>query len=272
MHALVSTLEDAVERWSRSGLPRPEIVVVSGSGLGVGLGAPVAGPWPLHEWVPFAHDAVAGHALTVELLEPRPGRHVLYFRGRLHTYQNHGAHEVVFPVRLGARLGARVLLMSNAAGSVRESLRPGRLVLLRDQLNMTGLNPLRGLLPSDWGPRFPEMTDAYSPRLRLLAQAAANGLGIGLDEGVYAGLAGPAYETPAEVQMLRTMGADLVGMSTVLEIIAARHLGVECLCVSLVTNLAGVVGTGHDEVLDAGRAAENDVRRLFASLLEEPRL
>jgi purine-nucleoside phosphorylase len=272
MHELVPALGAAVERWRKQGLPRPDVVVVSGSGLAVDLGTPIAGPWPLQEWVPFAREGVAGHPLTITLLTPSPGRNVLYFGGRLHTYQDYDAHQVVFPVRLGAQLGARRLLMTNAAGSVHNGLRPGQLVALRDQLNMTGMNPLRGGLPADWGPQFPDMTDAHSPRLRALAHAVAARLEIDLAEGVYAGLAGPAYETMAEVAMLRTLGADLVGMSTVLEVIAARHLGVECLAISLVTNVAGVVGSGHEEVLEAGRRAAENVRRLLAALLTEPEL
>lgn len=268
-------VEQGLERWRRLGWPAPAALVVSGSGLAVDLGAPAHGPVPLAEVAPFPIHAVVGHPLAAELLVPASGRPVLYCRGRVHSYQGYDPHQVVFWVRLARRLGAATLVQTNAAGGLNPDYRPGDLVLIRDHLNLTGLNPLRGELPADWGPRFPDMVDAYDPALRALAREHAAALGLALAEGVYAGLAGPSYETPAEVRMLRTLGADLGGMSTVLEVVAARHLGMRCLAMSLVTNLAaGVTGEplDHEEVLAAGRAAAGEVARLLGALIADPRL
>ncbi|MEE8138971.1 MAG: purine-nucleoside phosphorylase, partial [Thermoanaerobaculia bacterium] len=185
------------------------------------------------------------------------------------------AHQTVFFVRLAALLGIHTRVMTNAAGGLDPQLNPGDLALVSEHLNLIGLNPLQGELPPEWGPRFPDMGEAYDRELRELARTVGRRLGLELREGVYAGLAGPSYETQAEVRMLRGTGAQLVGMSTVLEVIAARHMDVRCLCLSLVTNLAAGVGEGptnHEEVLEAGRAAADKLRRLLRALLEEPAL
>ena len=268
-------LEQALAAYARLGWPAPRAAVVTGSGLGGGLGEPADEPVPLAELLPFPVHGVIGHAHAVELLMPRPDRPVLYFRGRLHAYQGYDAHQTVLTVRLAARLGAGVLLLTNAAGGLRPQYQPGELKLVCDHLNLTGLNPLRGELPADWGPRFPDLSDAYDPGLRRLFHEAGAGLGLGLEEGVYCGLLGPSYETPAEVRMMTTLGADLAGMSTVLEVIAARHMGVRCAALSLVTNLGvGVVpgALDHEEVLEAGRAAGGKVAGLLRAVLEHPEL
>ncbi len=275
MRPWAEEIDAACQRWRDLGRPAPEVALVAGSGLSVSLGEPVVAPEPLADWLPFPVHAVEGHDHAVEVLEPAPGRFILYFRGRLHSYQDYEAAQVVFPVRFAARLGARVLVMTNAAGGIRPEWPAGTLAAVSDHLNLTGLNPLRGELPADWGPRFPDMVDAYDPTLRDLASHHAHRLGIELPEGVYAGLAGPSYETPAEVRMLRAMGADLAGMSTVLEVIAARHLGLRCLVLSLSTNPAAGVAAeplDHREVLAAGRLAAGRVSSLLAALLSDPRL
>lgn len=275
MDHLERELEAACERWRRLGRPAPDAALVAGSGLAIDLGAPVAGPEPLADWLPFPVRSVVGHAHAVELLEPSAGRSVLYFRGRLHSYQGYDGAQAAFIVRLAARLGARVLVMTNAAGGIRPEWPAGTLVAVSDHLNLTGLNPLRGDPPESWGPRFPDMSDAYDPRLRALARRHAERLGFRLEEGVYAGLAGPSYETAAEVRMLRILGADLAGMSTVLEVIAARHLGMRCLVVSLVTNPGAGVSAApldHLEVLEAGRAAAGRVAALLGGVLADPEL
>ncbi len=275
MDPRIEALEAAVAAWERRGWPRPDVALVSGSGLGVDLHPPTHGPLALAELLPFPVHPLAGHPLRVELLRPRPDRTVAYFRGRLHAYQGHDPFEVVFPVRLAALLGARVLVMTNAAGGISSDLGPGRLVLVRDHLNLTGLNPLRGVWPPAWGPRFPDLGDAYCPRLRRLAAGRAGELGIDLPEGVYAGVAGPSYETPAEIRMLAALGAHLVGMSTVLEVVAARHLGLGCLVVSAVANRAAGAGGApldHADVLAAGRAAAEPLSRLLRAILEDPEL
>lgn len=275
MNHLVEELAAARDTWRELGWPEPRVALVSGSGLAVDLDLLSAGRAPLQKLVPWPIHAVAGHPLEVEVLQPAGAAPVVYFRGRLHTYQGYTAAQAVFPIRLAALLGVKVLLLTNAAGAVAARLRPGTLALVNDHLNLTGLSPLTGTPPAAWGPRFPDMIDAYDPRLRELLRRHADTIGLALDEGVYGGLAGPAYETPAEVRMLRTLGADLVGMSTVLEVIAARHLGVRCACISLAANPgAGMVAEllDHEEVLAAGRAAATQLGRLFERVLADPAL
>jgi purine-nucleoside phosphorylase len=272
-------IEEGVAAWQARGWPTPDVIFVSGSGLGVELGQPAFGPVPLGEVLPFPVHSLVGHNHEAEIhrvaLSDGGARHVLYCRGRIHAYQGYNAHQTVYAVRLGARLGARVLLMTNAAGGMNPALHPGDLVLVRDHLNLSGLNPLVGQLPPEWGPQFPDMVRAYNPALRATIQKAAQALGIPLQEGVYAGLLGPTYETAAEVQMLRTLGADLAGMSTVLEVIAAHHMGVRCAVLSLVTNLAAGVSPeplDHDEVLEAGNQARGVVGQLLGAILADPLL
>jgi purine-nucleoside phosphorylase len=256
LETLIEQHKSAVERFDLLGWPRPEVAVVSGSGLAVELGERTHGPLQLEFLLPFPSHHVAGHPHSVEMFEPLPGRHVLYYKGRIHSYQGYDAGQTVFPVRLAALLGVKVLVMTNATGGLQPHHQAGDLVLVSDHLNLTGLNPLRGELPPDWGPRFPDMTGAYDPRLRALALARAAELGIPLSEGVYAGLAGPSYETPAEVRMLRTLGADLVGMS----VVSNPGAGLSDAPVA------------HEDVLAAGKAAAGKVQRLLAAILGDPGL
>lgn len=264
-----------MERWDELGLPRPDVFVVSGSGLATALGERIAGPLPWSELIPFPIRGIEGHPLEIELLEPRPERVVLYSRGRLHAYQGFTPAQVVFPTRLAALLGARVMLMTNSSGGLRPGCRPGDLLLLADHLNLSGMNPLYGDFPPSWGPQFPDMTQAYDRRLRRLLQTVAADLGIGLEEGVYASVLGPSYETPAEVEMLRRLGADAVGMSTAQEVIAGHHMGVRCGVVSLISNPAAGVSDeplDHADVLAQGREAGAKVARLLAAVLAHPEL
>lgn len=272
---LIARHKSAVERFDLLGWPRPEVVLVSGSGLAVDLGERSHGPVQLEFLLPFSTHAVEGHPHQVEMFHPLPDRPVLYFKGRLHSYQGYSANDTVFPVRLAALLGAKVLVMTNATGGLHPDFQAGDLVLIRDHLNLIGLNPLRGQLPPEWGPRFLDMTAAYDPRLRALALRVAGELGIPLTEGVYAGLAGPTFETPAEVRMLQALGGDVAGMSTVLEVIAAHHMRVRCLGISMVSNVAAGLSDDpvtHEEVLAAGAAAAAKVRALLAGVLTDPDL
>jgi len=248
--------------------------VVLGSGwvpaadaLAAALGAAVT-EIPVAHLGGFAASTVPGHAGMVRSLVTGRLR-LLVFLGRTHLYEGHPAATVVHGVRTAVAAGCRVVVLTNAAGGIRAGYQVGQPVLIRDHLNLTGRSPLTGPPPPPGYPsRFTDLTGLYSPRLRALARAADPSLA----EGVYAALPGPHYETPAEIAMLRTLGADLVGMSTVLEAIAARHLGAEVLAISLVTNLAAGLADGgldHGEVVAAGAAAADRMDALLASIMPE---
>jgi purine-nucleoside phosphorylase len=253
----------------------PRVGIVLGSGLGGladALTESVAIPFAeLPGWPPASAPGHAGTLLLGEL----EGLPVACLKGRLHMYEGNSERLVVEPALLMGRLGAPVLLLTNAAGGVNASYPAGTLMLITDHLNLTGRNPLMGENDDALGPRFSDMVDAWSPRLRELMRRAAADTGVELEEGVYAGLTGPTFETPAEVRMLRTLGADAVGMSTVLEAIAARWAGMELVGVSLVTNAgAGVTGEplSHEEVLAAGEEAGprfSAMVRRFVALVRE---
>lgn len=268
-----SHLQWAVDRWHESGWPKPKVILVSGSGLATDLAAPSFHEAPLSHWLPFPTRQIEGHPLHTQMIEPEPGLQVLYQKGRLHSYQGYDAHQTVFMIRLAALLGAQFLIMSNAAGGLNPDYQPGDLVLIRDHLNLIGLNPLRGEIPAAWGPQFPDMSQAYDLGMRAAALTAASGAGLDLAEGVYAAVAGPSYETPAEVRMLQVLGADLVGMSTALEVIAARHMGLRCLGISLVANMAPGVSAGvtdHADVLEAATAAAQQLSTVLKVLFASP--
>lgn len=217
---------------------RPQIAVVLGSGLGaladdIKNGATV----PYAEIPHFPRSTAPGHAgkLVVGSLEGQP---VIAFSGRAHLYEGYSADDVVFGVRLARQLGARALIVTNAAGGVRASFLPGTLMLISDHINLTGANPLCGPNESRLGSRFPDMSDAYDGAWRESVREIARQQQLVIPEGVYLGLMGPNYETPAEIRMARLLGADAVGMSTVLEVIAAHHAGMRVLGISCITNLA----------------------------------
>jgi purine-nucleoside phosphorylase len=273
--ALVPEILLQIAAWNTRGWPRPHVVVVTGSALDVDLGATVLGPLPLAMLTPFPVQAVAGHRLSFELLRAGDDRIVLYFRGRLHLYQGFQPPQVVYALRLAALLGARVAILTNAAGSLDLEMPPGSIAAIADHLNFSGPSPLSGEPPREWGERFPPLNDAYDPGLRALAREAATAEGFDLREGIYAWLLGPSYETPAEIRMLGRMGATLVGMSTVPEIIALRQLGVTCAAFSLVTNLAaGMAPTlpSHEEVMAEGERAASYFGGLLRRLVAHPDL
>ena len=191
-------------------------------------------------------------------------------KGRAHLYEGHAADRVVFGVRVLGRLGAGTLVVTNACGGVREDLTPGDLVLVSDHLNLQGTSPLVGPNDDSLGPRFPDMSAAYDPALRAIAHEAAARLGQSLAEGVYAAWLGPAFETPAEIRMIRVLGGDLVGMSTVPEVLAARHMGLRCLAISCVTNMAaGILPEPIDaeHVLVVGAQAQDRLTALLGEVL-----
>ncbi len=248
----------------------PRVAIVLGSGLGSfaeRIEYPVAIPYTA---IPhFPQPTVEGHSgrLVVGIVADTP---VAVMQGRVHAYEGYSPDEVTFPVRVLGRLGITTLVVTNAAGGVRLDLKQGQLVLLSDHINLTGRNPLAGPNDPRLGQRFLDMTYAYAKRLRLLAQTVAKGHGIDLSEGVYLGLSGPSFETPAEIRAFRSWGADLVGMSTVHEVIVARHMGMEVLGISCVTNMAaGILDQplNHEEVMETGARAQTDLTTLLVALL-----
>jgi purine-nucleoside phosphorylase len=258
----------ATELRERSGVDLYDLAVVLGSGWKEGadaLGAPT-GVVATSSLSGFVAPTVAGHSgeiLTVEVA----GRYVALVSGRVHLYEGRSANDVVHPVRTVIAAGAKKVVLTNASGGIDPTVAPGSVVVIRDHINFTGTSPLEGPPPPEgYGSRFVDLTDLYSARLREVVHGEAPGL----TEGVYLGFRGPHYETPAEIAMAHTIGASLVGMSTVLEAIAARHLGAEVLGLSLVSNFAaGVAGRplSHLEVLEAGQSAAGSLGVLLANVL-----
>lgn len=268
-HPLVRGLEAAAELLLDRLGRRPEIAAVLGSGLGA-LAEAVEDPVevPFEDVAGLPPAGVAGHRggwVGGEL----EGRTVLVQAGRFHLYEGHAAAVVVAPIRIAAAMGARTLLVTNSAGGVDPRLAPGSLMLIEDHLNLMGSNPLAGpLAPGE--ERFPDMTEAYDPELRRIALDTASELGLPLEQGVYAGVSGPSYETPAEIRMLAALGARAVGMSTVPEVIVARARGLRVLALSLITNPAAGIRPdplSHREVLDAARRAAPRFERLVRGIL-----
>lgn len=244
----------------------PSVGLVLGSGLGAfgdGLSGLIKVPFAEIPHMPS--PSVSGHAGNL-CFGHVSGVPVACLQGRSHTYEGHDMDTVVFGVRLLAKLGCTIVLLTNAAGGIRPSFKPGTLMLIDDHINLTGKNPLVGANEADLGPRFPDMTRAYDRELGQLAHEAASEAGVPLEHGVYAAMLGPSYETPAEIQMLRTFGVDAVGMSTAPEVIALRHAGVRAAAISCITNLAaGISGSllDHSEVEETAREA----RAGFTALL-----
>jgi purine-nucleoside phosphorylase len=250
----------------------PSIAVVLGSGLGA-----FARTVERAVTIPFANIphfrtvSVPGHRgdLVLGTIERVP---VAVFAGRPHLYEGYSPEEIAFPVRLAARLGVKVLVVTNAAGGVNTNYRPGELMVITDHINLTGANPLTGLHDPTLGDRFLDMTDAYDLDLIDVAERAARKRGVAIRRGVYLGLAGPSYETPAEIRMARALGADAVGMSTVLEVIAARQMKLRVLGLSCISNMAAGVSKkklDHAEVLQAGEMANAALSDMLAFVIQD---
>lgn len=244
--------------------------MVLGSGLGAFANAlQNATRIPYGEIPRFPVSTAIGHAgeFIVGSIE---GTDIAVMSGRFHLYEGYSASQVVCGIRLLQQLGVKKVVLTNAAGGIQLAFGEGALVLISDHINLQGMNPLVGPNDEALGPRFPDMTEAYSKRLRAIAHETATALGIRLFEGVYAGLLGPSYETPAEIRYLRTIGADLVGMSTVAEAIAANHMGMEVLGISCVTNVAAGLSEkklNHQEVLEIGQRVSGTFIQLLTALL-----
>jgi purine-nucleoside phosphorylase len=249
---------------------QPKLGIVLGSGLGsFAQKVEQATAIPYAEIPHFPQSTVPGHTGRL-MIGTIGGVPVAVMQGRVHAYEGYSPDEVTFPVRVLGRLGIKTLILTNAAGGINPAFRQGQLVLLSDHINLTGCNPVAGTHDVRFGSRFFDMTDAYSARLRAVAKETAADIDLDLEEGVYIGVLGPSFETPAEIRAFRTMGADLVGMSTVQETIAARQMGIEVLGISCVTNLAaGIQATplSHEEVLETGRAVEARLAELLTRLV-----
>lgn len=248
----------------------PRVAMVLGSGLGA-LAAEVEDPVvvPYTDIPHFPASTAPGHAGRL-VLGGVEGTPVAIMAGRVHLYEGYTADEVAFPIRVLHHLGAKLLIITNAAGGINPEFHPGTLMLIEDHINLTGHNPLVGPNHLELGPRFPDMSSAYSPRLRQIAMAAGETVGEDLSSGVYLGLQGPSYETPAEIRMFRLMGADAVGMSTVIEVIAARHAGLEVLGISCITNMAAgmlPVTLTEREVLDTAERVSRQFKALLRGIV-----
>jgi purine-nucleoside phosphorylase len=249
---------------------RPKIGLVLGSGLG-GFADSLADATRIaYADIPaFPRSTAIGHA--GQLVIGKSGTvPVAVMQGRVHLYEGYSAQQVAFPMRVFGRLGIRAVILTNAAGGINLNYQQGALVLIRDHINLQGTNPLVGPNDDRFGVRFPDMTHAYAKQYRELAREEADILGMTLHEGVYAALPGPSYETPAEIKYLRTIGSDLVGMSTAFEVIAARHMGIKVLAISCVTNMAaGIVDQplSHQEVMETGERVKTSFEALLRAVL-----
>jgi purine-nucleoside phosphorylase len=255
----------------------PKIAVVLGSGLGAfadRISNPIVIPYGN---IPnFPQSTVPGHSgkLVVGTIGDGKagGIPIAVMQGRVHGYEGYSPREVTFPVRVLGRLGINTLIVTNAAGGINTAYSQGQLVLLSDHINLTGSNPMVGPNDERLGPRFFDMTQAYSSRLRVLAKSAAESEGFPLEEGVYLAVSGPSFETPAEIRAFRILGADLVGMSTVPEVIVARHMGIEVLGISCVTNMAAGIlpqPLDHEEVMETGKRVQEQLACLLTSLVQK---
>jgi purine-nucleoside phosphorylase len=253
---------------------RPRIGIVLGSGLGGFAEELTSATHIPYARIPkFPRSTAVGHAgqLVIGKLSAKSGDiPIAAMQGRVHFYEGYPLSEVIFPMRVFSRMGIRAVILTNAAGGINRNYGQGALVVLSDHINLQGSNPLIGANDERFGPRFPDMTHAYNRNFRKHALDEGGKLGMVIHEGVYAGLTGPSYESPAEIRFLATIGADLVGMSTVPEVIAARHMGMECLGISCVTNMAaGILDQplNHEEVLATGARVKDQFIALLRAVI-----
>jgi purine-nucleoside phosphorylase len=249
---------------------RPQIGLVLGSGLGGFADSLADATRVSYADIPaFPRSTAIGHAGQM-VIGKAGAVPVAVMQGRVHLYEGYSAQEVAFPMRVFGRMGTRAVVLTNAAGGINLSYQQGALVLISDHINLQGTNPLTGPNDDRFGVRFPDMTQAYEKSYREVAREEAGELGMTLHEGIYAALLGPSYETPAEIRYLRTIGADLVGMSTAFEVIAARHMGIKVLAISCVTNMAaGILDQplSHQEVMETGERVRSSFEALLRAVL-----
>jgi len=272
MTTTVQYIQEAAAYIQAQSQVKPRIGLILGSGLGI-IADSIDNAVTIHYGdIPhFPVSTVEGHAGEL-LLGDIAGIPVVLMKGRFHAYEGYDVDVVTFPVRVMKELGVQTLLVTNAAGGINTSFAPGDLMLISDHINLTARNPLIGPNDSTLGPRFPDMSEAYSRRLRAVAKRVAADKAVPLQEGVYVGLLGPTYETPAEIRMLRVLGADAVGMSTVSEVIVARHAGIEVLGISCISNMAsGILDQplSHDEVIETTERVKGKFVSLVLALIPE---
>ncbi|MCH5584257.1 purine-nucleoside phosphorylase [Shimazuella sp. AN120528] len=270
----MTLLQEAVAFIQKKVKVEPKIGLILGSGLGMLADEIQNAVTIAYDQIPhFPVSTVEGHAgeLVVGELE---GQKVITMRGRFHLYEGHALESVTFPIRVMKALGVETILVTNAAGGVNTSYEPGNLMLIQDHINLMYRNPLIGPNDASLGERFPDMSTAYDVELRELAAKLAAAQGIKLQSGVYAAVLGPSYETPAEIRMIRAVGADAVGMSTVPEVIVARHAGIRVLGISCITNMAAGIlpqPLSHAEVMETAERVKGDFVQLLHSILKELR-
>lgn len=251
---------------------KPEIGLILGSGLGA-LANLIENPeyYTYDELPNFPTSTVEGHEgrLVIGTLQ---GKTVVAMQGRFHYYEGYKMEEVTFPIRVMKLLGVKTLIVTNAAGAVNTSFKPGDLMIITDHINLSGNNPLIGKNLDLFGPRFPDMSNAYNKELRKIAKNVANSINIDIKEGVYAMMSGPTYETPAEIKMIRILGGDAVGMSTVPEVIVANHCGIKVVGISCLTNMAAGIleqPLNHEEVIETSNKVKNNFITLMKTLIKE---
>ncbi|WP_445492097.1 purine-nucleoside phosphorylase [Niallia sp. 03133] len=267
-----TTIKQAAEFLKKKNSQSPKIGLILGSGLGI-LADEIenAVKIPYSEIPEFPVSTVEGHAGQL-VFGSIFGIDVVAMQGRFHFYEGYSFDKVTFPVRVMKELGVETLIVTNAAGGVNESYLPGNLMLISDHINNMGTNPLIGPNDANLGVRFPDLSEAYSKELRKTAKEVANQIGLAIQEGVYVGNTGPSYETPAEVRMLRTLGGDAVGMSTVPEVIVARHAGIKVLGISCISNMAaGILDQplNHEEVIETTEKVKNDFLLYVKELIKQ---
>ncbi|SHK05140.1 purine-nucleoside phosphorylase [Clostridium cavendishii DSM 21758] len=269
---LMNKIKEAADFILSKSKYKPQIGLILGSGLGaIADQIEDAEYYSYNELPNFPVSTVEGHAGRL-VIGKFQGKEVVAMQGRFHFYEGYNMSQVTFPIRVMKLIGVEKVIVTNAAGAVNTSYKPGDLVLISDHINFSGTNPLIGGNLSDFGTRFPDMSEAYNKELRAKVREIANGLGIDLKDGVYAMFTGPTYETPAEVRMARVMGADAVGMSTVPEVIVANHSGMKVLGISCMTNMAAGIleqPLNHQEVMETSEMVREKFINLMTNVIKE---